>query len=75
MCIRDRLKYVHFAALPPLLFDIANDPHAQLNLADDPAYTEVALDYARKLLDWRLSSGGRQLTNMSAGVGGMFARK
>lgn len=71
----DRFKYVHFAALPPLLFDIANDPHEQVNLADDPAYTEVALDYARRMLDWRLSSGERELTNMSVGAGGLFVRK
>jgi arylsulfatase A-like enzyme len=71
----DRFKYVHFAALPPLLFDIANDPREQLNLAEDPAYTEVALDYARKMLDWRLSSGERELTNMSVGAGGLFVRK
>ncbi|QYU68090.1 sulfatase-like hydrolase/transferase [Leptolyngbya sp. 15MV] len=33
-----RWKYVHFAALPPLFFDLARDPHGFENLADDPAH-------------------------------------
>jgi arylsulfatase A-like enzyme len=33
--IRDRrYKYVHFAALPPLLFDLAADPHADQHAVD-----------------------------------------
>ena len=31
-------KYVHFPALPPLLFDLERDPDNLVNLADDPAY-------------------------------------
>lgn len=70
----DRYKYVHFAALPPLLFDIANDPKERVNLANDPAHVPTLLHYAQKLLDWRLTYQERGLTNMHVGKGGLFAR-
>lgn len=52
-----RYKYVHFAALPPLLFDIVADPGETANLATDPAMTPVLLECAQKMLDWRLTAG------------------
>jgi len=52
--IRDRQhKYVHFAGLPPLLFDLASDPHCLHDVATDPAYGGVRLALAEKLLAWR----------------------
>ncbi|MGO7624540.1 phosphonate monoester hydrolase, partial [Rhizobium ruizarguesonis] len=49
--IRDaRFKYVHFAALPPLLFNLADYPMELDNVAADPAYAAIRLDYAEKLL-------------------------
>ncbi|MDE1993570.1 MAG: alkaline phosphatase family protein, partial [Rhizobiaceae bacterium] len=52
--IRDeRFKYVHFAGLPPLLFDLSRDPMELTNLADDSAYATVRLAYAEKLLALR----------------------
>ena len=73
--VRDkRYKYVHFAALPPLLFDIAADPHEINNLAEDAAYATVMLKYARKMLDWRLTSAERTMTNMHLGSGGLYER-
>jgi arylsulfatase A-like enzyme len=70
----DRYKYVHFPSLPPLLFDIAADPHETRNLANDPAMGPVMLRYAQKMLDWRLTHAERTLTNMSLGAGGLFVR-
>ena len=67
-------KYVHFAALPPLLFDLEADPHELHNLAGDPAMRDVLLDCAQRMLDWRLTSQERTLTNMSIGTGGVFVR-
>jgi arylsulfatase A-like enzyme len=52
--IRDkRFKYVHFAALPTLLFDLVTDPMELRNIADDPAYASVRLGYAERLLSLR----------------------
>jgi arylsulfatase A-like enzyme len=64
--IRDpKYKYVHFAALPPLLFDMQADPDETKNLADDPAMGPVILRYAQKMLSWRLIEVDRTLTNMA----------
>jgi len=51
----DDFAYVHFAALPPLLFDLQRDPGWLDNVAERPAYREAALDQARRLLSWRMS--------------------
>jgi arylsulfatase A-like enzyme len=60
----ERFKYVHFAALPPLLFDLENDPDETRNRAGDPAYAGHALSMAQKMLDWRLSKAERTLTGI-----------
>ncbi len=74
--IRDsKFKYIHFAALPPLLFDIVNDPREMNNLAGRPEYLTVELAYAQRLLTWRLLNQERLLTNMHVGEGGVFERK
>jgi arylsulfatase A-like enzyme len=57
-----RHKYVHFTALPPLLFDLERDPDELENRAEDPAYAAVALDCARRLLSWRMNHDERTLT-------------
>ncbi|WP_049733295.1 alkaline phosphatase family protein [Rhizobium ecuadorense] len=52
--IRDaRFKYVHFTALPPLLFNLRDDPMELDNIAGDPAYAAIRLGYAEKLLSLR----------------------
>ena len=73
--IRDEnFKYVHFAAMPPLFFDLNNDPDELHNLAGDPAYTELLLEYAQKMLSWRMVNDERTLTHMRAEPEGMVAR-
>lgn len=63
--IRDeRFKYVHFAGLPPLLFDIANDPAELVNLAEDPAYQSVRIAYAERMLAWRARHLDRRLSGI-----------
>jgi arylsulfatase A-like enzyme len=59
-------KYVHFAALPPLFFDLRNDPHQFRNLADDPAHAALVRDYAQRALSWRLRHADRTLTHYRA---------
>jgi arylsulfatase A-like enzyme len=73
--IRDeKYKYVHFPALPPLFFDLAKDPGQFENRADDPAYAPLVLQYAQKMLDWRLAHADRTLTHFRATPAGLEQR-
>ncbi len=73
--IRDkRYKYVHFAALPALFFDLKNDPDELHNLAGDPAYTELILKYAQKMISWRMMNDERPLAHMLVGPKGVVER-
>jgi arylsulfatase A-like enzyme len=73
--IRDeRYKYVHFAALPPLLFDMVADPHEMNNLADRPDMAATVLEYAQQMLSWRLTHADRTLTNMQLTEDGVVSR-
>ena len=48
------VKYVHFGGgLPPLLYDLAQDPGEMRNLAGDAAWRDVRLECAEALLEWR----------------------
>lgn len=68
-----RWKYVHFAALPPLLFDLENDPGEFDNLAGDPAFAEFLAEMAQRLLSRRLAHANRSLTGYFA-TGGLHHR-
>ena len=71
--IRDeRFKYVHFTAMPPLLFDLTEDPGETVNLAEDPAYLRVRIDYAERLLSWRAEHLDRRLTGLALGPRGVM---
>ncbi len=61
----DKYKYVHFAGLPPLLFDLENDPHEFDNLANDPAMMPVLLEMAQKMLTWRMTHDEQTLTHVA----------
>ncbi|SME88489.1 Arylsulfatase A [Tistlia consotensis] len=64
MALRDeRWAFVHFAGLPPALFDLAEDPGETRNLADDPAHAGVVADCTRRLLTHRLRHADRTLTS------------
>ena len=69
-----RYKYVHFDALPPLFFDLAADPGQLDNRAADPAYASRVLEYAQKMLSWRLHHADRTLTGWSASPEGLVDR-
>jgi arylsulfatase A-like enzyme len=66
--------YLHFAALPPLLYDLRTDPGCLHNLANDPAQAAVMLQCAQRLLSWQLDSSPRVLTGMCASPNGMVVR-
>lgn len=73
--IRDRrYKYVHFAGLPPLFFDLNDDPGELVDLAGDPALASAMLRYAQKMLSWRMLNDERTLTGMHLAPGGPYER-
>jgi arylsulfatase A-like enzyme len=73
--IRDeRFKYVHFAGLPPLLFDLQSDPGEFTNLAASADHKSTALAYAQKLISWRLAHEDQTLTHKMATDKGMIER-
>lgn len=70
--IRDeQYKYVHFAGLPPLFFDLQNDPDELLNLAEHPDYSERVLEYAQKMLTWRMKNEEPMMTHLFVGLDGV----
>jgi len=60
----ERFKYVHFAALPPLLFDLEADPGELVNRSGDPDYAAEELAAARAMLSWRQAMSARTLTGI-----------
>jgi arylsulfatase A-like enzyme len=70
----ENFKYVHFAALPPLFFDLEKDPGQFVNRAGDPAYAARMGEYAAKMLTWRLGFAERTLTGYRATPGGLEVR-
>ena len=70
----ENYKYVHFAALPPLFFDLKADPGQFVNRAADPAYAGRKGEYAAKMLDWRLGFAERSLTGYRATPKGLDVR-
>lgn len=73
--VRDaKYKYVHFTGLPPLFFDLEDDPDQFRNRADDPAMAPRMLEYAQKMLSWRLEHADRTLTGYTASPEGLLSR-
>ncbi len=72
--VRDRdSKYVHFAALQPILFALDEDPHEQTDRGHDPALAARRVDLMDRLLTRRLLHAERSLSNLSVGPGGLVA--
>ncbi|MEQ9122485.1 MAG: alkaline phosphatase family protein, partial [Alphaproteobacteria bacterium] len=71
----ERYKYVHFAALPPLFFDLQADPGQFRNLAEDPACQGKLLEYAQAMLSWRMRHADRRLTGFTASPDGLIERR
>ena len=70
----EQYKYVHFAGLPPLFFDLQQDPHQLVNQAGNPAYDSARLAMAEKMLNWRLLHADRALTGYAASPEGLQSR-
>ena len=71
----EKFKYVHFAALPPLFFDLEADPEQLYNRAEDPSYLETVLEYAQAMLSWRMRNADKRLTGFSASEDGLIERR
>jgi len=71
----DRYKYVHFTALPPLFFDLQEDPGEFVNQADNPEYQSRVLEYAQKMLSWRMNHADRGLTETLLSSSGPVTRR
>ncbi|MFQ5698737.1 MAG: alkaline phosphatase family protein [Myxococcota bacterium] len=73
--IRDeRYKYVHFAGLPALFFDLVDDPEERVDRAGDPAYASRMLEYAQRMLSWKMSHEERTLTHLYLTGEGVYSR-
>ena len=73
--VRDHdYKYVHFTNAAPLLFDLKADPAQLHNVANDPAYQAVMLNYTQKMLSWRMRYMDRTLTGYAATPEGLIKR-
>ena len=57
----DKYKYVHFADLPELLFDLESDPGELNNIAPDNP--EIVARYAQQLLSWRMRTTDKTLSH------------
>lgn len=68
-------KYVHFAALPPVLYDLRQDPHETRNVASDSAYAPLLSDAAGRMLSWRMRHADRTLTHLCATQAGLVDRR
>ena len=63
-------KYVEFCGdLPPLYFDLDEDPHELVDLADDPARAEEVLTHVRRLLRLRMEHTDPRLANTGRPAG------
>ena len=72
----DHGKYVHFAGLPPIFFDLDRDPVQIENRADDPEYAARVLAYAQRMLSWRMQHQERTLSGMKlTGHAGLVERR
>jgi arylsulfatase A-like enzyme len=68
-------KYVHFAALPPVLYDLRRDPNETHNVAGDPAYATLRTEAAGRMLTWRMWHADRTLTHLCATPEGLVDRR
>ncbi len=78
--IRDQHgKYVHFAGMPPAFYDLDTDPGELHNLAGDadtdPAVATRMLDYASRMLSWRLRTDDETLATTMVTPFGVISRQ
>jgi len=70
-----RYKYVHFTRLPPLFFDLERDPNEFVDRSRDRDYQPLVLEYAQKLLSWRMNHDEQTLTHIALTGDGPVERR
>lgn len=60
--------------MPPILYDLSNDPHEMRNVAADPAYAGMLRDAMERMLTWRMRHADRTLTQDRATPQGLRDR-
>jgi arylsulfatase A-like enzyme len=72
----DRGKYVQFGStsLPPIFFDLTDDPQMLVNRAGDPSLAPTVLAYAQRMLAWRMRHADRSLANLKVSPIGLVER-
>ncbi len=69
----ERFKLVHFnAGLPPLLFDLKEDPEEMNNLAGKPGFQNILLQMTQTLLSHRMRHADQSLARMKVGPNGVL---
>ncbi len=65
-------KYVHFAGLPPLFYDLDADPAELVDRAADPSWAATVLGYAQRMLSLRMEHADQTLTGLVVTPGGVL---
>ncbi|MBT3899321.1 MAG: sulfatase, partial [Gammaproteobacteria bacterium] len=55
--------------------DLQKDPQELNNLADSPEYLPLVLEYAQKMLSWRMNHDEQTLTHMALTDEGVVTRE
>ena len=69
----ESFKYVQFPnmdALPPIYFDLGEDPNETADRAEDPHYRQAVLQAAQGLVSWRMANDERGLASTLVTTGG-----
>ena len=67
----ERFKLVHFnGGLPPLLFQLEDDPGELINVAADPAYSQTLQSMMALMLDHRMSHADQTLSRSALTASG-----
>lgn len=67
----DRHKLVVFPTLPPVLYDLDEDPAELHDRAGDPAAAPLLLEHTQRMLAWRMVNTERLLTGTMLGSWGV----
>jgi len=70
----EHYSYVHFNGLPPLCFDLEQDPHQFTSIAAEPLRAAEVLEQAQAMLTWCMDQAERRLTGCKLTPAGLVGR-